>query len=88
METSLYTHPRAGCAWQVTRLVPMPKVSISWPFVKETCTNPRQRAEFVRRVSYNGGQDGTQGMEYAWRSLPTRKRKRMCSTRSMQEAAR
>lgn len=28
METSLYTHPRAGCAWQVTKLVPMPNVSM------------------------------------------------------------
>ena len=31
MHLTLKTHPRAGCFWHVTRWVPIPKVSISWP---------------------------------------------------------
>mmetsp|Transcript_47397 Transcript_47397/g.112804 ORF Transcript_47397/g.112804 Transcript_47397/m.112804 type:complete len:208 (+) Transcript_47397:438-1061(+) len=31
--TSLYTHPSAGCDWQVTRCVPIPNVSIECPTV-------------------------------------------------------
>ena len=32
---TLKTHPRAGCFWHVTRWVPIPKVSISWPSEEE-----------------------------------------------------
>ena len=28
----LYTMPKAGCSWQVTRFVPMPKIFILWSF--------------------------------------------------------
>jgi hypothetical protein len=43
--TSLYTPPSAGCAWHVTKLVPMPKQSMSCPCSfneYSTCVNAIQ----------------------------------------------
>ena len=41
MDTSLYTQPSAGCAWHVTRLVPIPKVSMECP-----CGRPNTRHHY------------------------------------------
>jgi len=30
--TNLYTNPNAGYFWQVTKFVPIPNTSISWPY--------------------------------------------------------
>lgn len=52
METSLYTQPRAGCAWHVTRFVPMPKVSMAWPCTSERCARvepDNQESEVMSR---------------------------------------
>lgn len=44
---TLKTHPNAGCFWQVTKWVPIPKESMAWPWEQKIITN-----KFNKRMSF------------------------------------